>query len=201
MHFNYKYISFFLFFTVFVYPEIKQPLAPLSEPATFANKKKRVIKYLAELTPHLNVDIEFTQAWFEQNNPILTCIVAKLLEKETNQLIGKIEFAYDHFHSDTGYITQLLILPEYRKKSYGSILLQFGIDTFTKWGCDKIKLEAQPFNLKDGESADVMLPKLIAFYKRHGAQLIAQNEFAADMMFYLKSAETIVNSAETIVNS
>ncbi len=186
MRIHLKLILFTLFFVLSTHPEIKQPLIPLSEPKVVSRKNKKLIGYQANLSTQFDLNIKFIQSLLSESEPILSVIVAELIDKETHEPRGSVEFGLHHYPNIAGYIRSLHILPEHRGKSYGSILLKFAISTLSQWGCKHISFEAQPFNLKEGESVAVMLPKLIAFYQRHGAQLISQNEYAADMKIDLQ---------------
>lgn len=102
-------------------------------------------------------------------------------------IVGQVEFSYDRT-SKKGYIARLHVEPAHRKKSFGSILLQFALDTLTQCKNDEIRWVASPFNLPAEQTSSEMLPKLIAFYQRHGAQMLNSTQWSAEMRYYPKLA-------------
>lgn len=102
---------------------------------------------------------------------------------------GNINFHYNKV-TNTARIESLHIRPEYRKKSFGSILLTFALQTLTECKCKVVTWLASPFNLRKGEDQKTMLPKLTAFYKKHGAIITDEREFNADVVFYPKISDT-----------
>lgn len=105
---------------------------------------------------------------------------------------GLIEFGNVNFHynkaTNAARIESLHIRPDHRKKSFGSMLLTFALQTLTECKCTIVTWMACPFNLKEGEDQKQMLPKLIAFYKRHGGVVTQEREFNADIIFIPKTA-------------
>lgn len=101
--------------------------------------------------------------------------------------VGTTYFWYDtetHF----GYISHLHIEQEQRSKSYGSILLRFALDMLAEQNAHEIGWIASPFCLRAGEKVEAMLPKLIAFYQRHGATMLSTDGNTAQMRYYPKLA-------------
>jgi hypothetical protein len=108
----------------------------------------------------------------------------KLKDKSTGKELGHVKFSYDKGRK-SGYISLLKVPREERKCSYGSILLKFALEKLSAQNCKGgITWQAYPFDLNPYESQEEMLPKLIAFYQRHGAQLISQNKWSAEMAYY-----------------
>jgi GNAT superfamily N-acetyltransferase len=102
-----------------------------------------------------------------------------------NQIIGKVEF-YFFKSNNTGRIELLAIEPEYRRQSFGSTLLTCALDTLSDMGSTAIYWSACPLQLPEDQTRQIMLPKLIAFYERHGAQtlFIDQVNAIAQMAYY-----------------
>ncbi len=103
----------------------------------------------------------------------------------SSQELGYIMFSYNKL-SKTGYISRLHIPKEHRQHSYGSKLLKFALAELTQMKCITINWQACPFDLAEGERSEDMLPKLIAFYKRHGAQVLSQGTTSAQLAYYPK---------------
>lgn len=114
-------------------------------------------------------------------------INATLVCAKTGQYLGYIIFEYNS-STKQGHISRLHVTTKQRKKSYGSILLQFALDTLTECDCQKIDWTAYPFDLPANENRQSMLPKLIAFYERHGAELVSKGENSAQIVFDPKKA-------------
>lgn len=120
--------------------------------------------------------------------------VAEIKNIHGKQVIGIITYAIpnDHLFPNASlypYIHLIRIEKEYRRKSYGSILLKFALNKIATSNC-KIKtvyLYAQPHCLSDNETREEMLPKLIEFYKKHGATLKLLGLQSATMAFELKT--------------
>ena len=108
-----------------------------------------------------------------------------VLFDQCEQELGKISFSYDQ-NTRAGYIQSLHITPSKRKQSFGSILLTFALATLTECKCTIVTWLASPFNLREGEDARAMLPKLVAFYQRHGAIVTQMREYNADISYYTK---------------
>lgn len=107
-------------------------------------------------------------------------------EISNKKKLGNIEFDY-YTYNNTAKIRKLHVEPTERKKSYGSILLRFALDTLTELGSSAIYWEAKPFDLKEGQTPENMLPKLIAFYQKHGAQVQTIGTKNAQMAYYPSS--------------
>jgi len=105
---------------------------------------------------------------------------AQLFDQAMEKELGAISFSYNKEFLN-GCIHRLHIEPSERKKSYGSILLTFALETLTECKCAVVNWKASPFNLQQGQTAEAMLPKLIAFYQKHGGQLVS-----ADIAYYPK---------------
>lgn len=112
-----------------------------------------------------------------------TIYEAVLRDSFTSKELGRIGFSYNKF-TQTGYISRLHVAREERKQSYGSILLKFALEKLTQLNCLGIYWQAYPFDLNVGQTSENMLPKLIAFYQRHGAQVLSQNTNSAQMAYY-----------------
>ncbi len=108
---------------------------------------------------------------------------AVLKDPGSGKVLGRVLFSYDKF-AKSGYIARLHVQPEERKQSYGSSLLKFALQKLTDLKCIGIYWQAYPFDLRADQTSQNMLPKLIAFYKRHGAQVLSQNETSAQMAYY-----------------
>jgi GNAT superfamily N-acetyltransferase len=145
-------------------------------------------------------------------NPVITLENEPSLqidENESNGIVsfratladqcGLIEFGNVNFHynkaTNAARIESLHIRPDHRKKSFGSILLTFALQTLTECKCTIVTWMASPFNLKAGEDQKLMLPKLIAFYKRHGGIVTQEREFNADIIFIPKAAAPAVDQS------
>lgn len=100
---------------------------------------------------------------------------------------GYVMFNYDKT-SKAAHIETLYVRSEFRKKSFGSLLLTFALQTLTECKCTIVTWIASPFNLKEGEDSKLMLPKLIAFYQRHGAVVTQQREWNAEIAYYPKTS-------------
>lgn len=98
---------------------------------------------------------------------------------------GNVNFHYRKSNMQ-GRIESLHIRPDHRKKSFGSMLLTFALQTLTECKCTIVTWLASPFNLRDGENQRSMLPKLLAFYQKHGGIITQQRELTADIAFYPK---------------
>lgn len=107
-------------------------------------------------------------------------------EIATNKELGSIEFHFYTFNN-TAQISKLHIKSQERKKSYGSILLRFALDTLTELGCSAIYWMACPFDLNPEQTQENMLPKLVAFYQKHGAQALSIGTKNAQMAYYPSS--------------
>lgn len=71
-----------------------------------------------------------------------------------------------------------------RQKGYGSILLQKVFAVLQDEQYRKLRWHVYPIFLRNHESLEAMFPKLIDFYKQHGAQL-DEPEDDKIMMYYL----------------
>lgn len=108
---------------------------------------------------------------------------AKLLDQCKE--VGKVRFTYYRDNnSNSGYINVLHVNKDNRKQSYGSVLLQFALDTLTELNCAVIRWTASPFDLQKGQTQQTMLPKLVGFYQKHGAQVLSKNTCTAEMVYY-----------------
>lgn len=106
-----------------------------------------------------------------------------ILYDQCEQELGKVIFNYNA-QTRSGYIESLHIYPNHRKKSFGSTLLTFALQTLTECKCIIVTWLACPFNLRDGENAKTMLPKLVAFYQKHGGVVTHLREATADIAYY-----------------
>ena len=116
-------------------------------------------------------------------NDTRICFVITLFEFGTDKEVGSIQFSFDAA-TKSAYISRLHVAQEERKKSYGSILLTFTLETLTECGCTVVNWMASPFDLTPGQDARLMLPKLVAFYERHGAQMLSSTGYNANMIYY-----------------
>jgi|ERR1700733_124113 len=77
---------------------------------------------------------------------------------------------------NTAHLDVLEIKQEEREKSYGSFLLRAALhDVENAESCIHMKWSVVPLNLRDGEQEQEMLPRLIDFYKKHGAIVYRPN--------------------------
>ena len=127
---------------------------------------------------NLSITVDFqneteTEIYFE----------AVLKDSETARELGRVVYSYNK-NTKTGYIARLHVNRDERKHSYGSKLLKFALTKLTNLQCIGIYWQAYPFDLLADQTSENMLPKLIAFYKRHGAQVLSQNSSSAQMAYY-----------------
>lgn len=126
-----------------------------------------------------NISIESTFT-IETNGTFYEAI---LRDNKTKKELGRVVFSYNKF-TKFGYIAQLHVAREERNHSYGSMLLKFALEKLTQLHCNSIYWQAYPFDLCTNQTPEAMLPKLIAFYKRHGAQVLSQTASSAQMVYY-----------------
>lgn len=124
----------------------------------------------------------------EENESGNTTALKAIISDHCGQEYGYVMFNYNK-DTKTARIETLHVRPPYRKKSFGSMLLTFALQTLTECRCTIVTWLASPFNLKEGEDQRIMLPKLVAFYKRHGGIVIQQREWNADIAYYPKLAK------------
>lgn len=108
---------------------------------------------------------------------------AALNDLQTARELGRVVYSFNK-NTKTGYIARLHVQRDERKHSYGSRLLKFALSKLTDLHSTGIYWQAYPFDLLDNQTSEGMLPKLIAFYKRHGAQVLSQNNSSAQMAYY-----------------
>lgn len=106
-----------------------------------------------------------------------------VLNDATSNELGRISFSFNKL-TKTGYISRLHVLRTARRNSYGSVLLRYALKTLTHLKCTCINWMAFPFDLAEGQTQENMLPKLIAFYQRHGALVLSQTGNSAQMAYY-----------------
>lgn len=125
----------------------------------------------------------------EENETGNTTAVKAVISDHCGEEYGYVMFNYDKA-TKTGRIETLHVRPPYRKKSFGSILLTFALQTLTECKCTIVTWLASPFNLKEGEDQRIMLPKLVAFYQRHGGIVTQMREWNADIAYLPKISKS-----------
>ncbi len=106
-----------------------------------------------------------------------------IFEQNSCKEKGYIQFSFNNA-TKQAYIEYLHIYKNERRKNYGSILLTFALETLTELQAVKVEWHASPFDLAMGEERDTMLPKLIAFYERHGARMTQFTQTGNAQMVY-----------------
>lgn len=97
--------------------------------------------------------------------------IAVIMNSKTNQEYGSLIYHVQPLN--VVYIRRFVIDPNFRKQQLGSKLLQTVLDKLPSlYGCKKVTLQARPFELREGETKQQMLPKLIKFYEKHGAKVV-----------------------------
>jgi hypothetical protein len=109
-----------------------------------------------------------------------------LVDNATQKYIANAAFSYDKT-DQCGHISNLQVCQNARNQSYGSKLLKHVLEKLSTH-CNEIYFQAYPYDLKSDQTKQEMLPKLISFYQRQGAQVISQNNFSANMVYYPKSS-------------
>lgn len=99
------------------------------------------------------------------------CVTVMQEQKNT---IGFLAFYANDFVTKIGYITLIGILPEFRRKGYGTELLQYCFDTMKASGMRKVRLEVDA----DNKSA-------IFYYKKNGFLVIDK---ARSSSFFMQRA-------------
>lgn len=96
---------------------------------------------------------------------------AVIKNSKTNQIYGSL--IYQVQSRDEVYIRRFVVDSNYRKQGWGSKLLQAVLAQLPSlYGCKKVTLKAEPLELKEQETPQHMLPKLIKFYQKQGARVI-----------------------------
>lgn len=96
--------------------------------------------------------------------------IAVIKNKMTNESYGHLIYQLQPLN--VVYIRRLVIDPEYRNHELGGKLLKAVLERLPSlYGCKKVTLLASPMELRDGETKEQMLPKLIKFYEKHGAKV------------------------------
>lgn len=134
----------------------------------------------SQLSIPANTTISFE---YQSENEAGTFFEAVLKDIETGKELGRVVFSYNKFNK-SGYVARLHVAREERGNSYGSKLLNFALEKLTTLQCSAIYWQAYPFDLFADQTSEGMLPKLIAFYKRHGAQVLSQTGTSAQMAYY-----------------
>lgn len=95
---------------------------------------------------------------------------AVIKNSKTNQIYGSLIYQVQPF--DVVYLRRFVIEPDYRKQEWGSKLLKAVLEKLPSlYGCKKVTIFASPIELKEAETEQEMLPKLIKFYEKHGAKV------------------------------
>ena len=139
-----------------------------------------------ENEPNLNIDQD-------ESHGIIS-FKATLTDQCGLEEFGNINFNYNKANK-SARIESLLIRPDHRKKSFGSMLLTFALQTLTECKCTIVTWMACPFNLRDGETTREMLPKLLAFYQRHGGIVTYMREYNADIAYYPRVRKSEINQS------
>lgn len=96
--------------------------------------------------------------------------IAAIINSKTNQEYGNL--IYQVQAAGVVYIRRLVIEPEYRQKKYGSKLLKIVLSKLPSLhNCSKVTVYAMPIELRAEETIQQILPKLIGFYQKQGAQI------------------------------
>lgn len=167
MHSSFKYALAFFIMCGF---------APNALPTTSEESNNSLAQ---AVSPYAHLEIEIYESQKDQSTVTFTVI---LKDSTTGCQLGSIIFEYNA-GSKKGFINRLHIFPNARKKSYGSILLQFALDSLTECDCQQVNWVASPFDLQKGQTQTDMLPKLIAFYEKHGAKMLSKTAYNAQMIF------------------
>lgn len=111
--------------------------------------------------------------------------IAVIKNRKTNESYGHLIYQLQDI--DVAFIRRFEIERAYREKGYGSKLLKIVLNTLPSLhGCTKVTLFASPIALKSDETKQELLPKLIAFYQKQGAQIDELKNDGAWMVFDLK---------------
>lgn len=79
----------------------------------------------------------------------------------------------------TGTITLLSVDPEYRRKGYGSKLMQAALDDLRERGCGRIYLTAIPLDAGDEGYAETQM-RLVRWYERFGFEVQEASRMVLD---------------------
>jgi GNAT superfamily N-acetyltransferase len=150
--------------------------------AWLGKEKLQLQTYKKRLTQYQNNQITVAIQW---DSDFETRYRADITDKITDKNLGFALFSYNKIEK-IGNISLLYIEQKERGHSYGDTLLKFVLEKLNSDNCNKIYWVAEPFNLNPNQTREDMLPKLIAFYQRQGAQVISQNATSAEMSFYPK---------------
>lgn len=145
---------------------------------------------ICDVKPALDPEVEFELYERQDSNGTvyLTAMLSNAI-KIPAEYIGKVNFGYNA-KTKIGFIDWLHISPTERKKSFGSMLLQFALDSLTECNCQEIRWTASPFDLSGKQTKQDMLPKLIAFYEKHGAKVASKEPTHASMLYHPKKGSS-----------
>ena len=147
----------------------------------FSNQSSSIEQYpSAQKTTQSNTTIQIDSQFESETNIIYEAV---LRDGTPGKEYGRVVFSYDK-RNNSGYISRLHVAREHRQQSCGSRLLTFALDKLSSLNCTEIYWQAYPFDLKPNQTQEGMLPKLIAFYQKHGAQIVSKNATSAQMVYY-----------------
>ena len=116
--------------------------------------------------------------------------IAEIKNLQSNEVYGCIIYSvpsptYAYHYALHPHIDSLKIALNQRGNGYGSILVTFALNKITSAQCEQktISLTAVPYDLREGETTEEILPKLIKFYEKLGAKLLDKNDRGASMRF------------------
>jgi len=135
-----------------------------------------------DLGQSLHTGATITLEYAAENETTIT-MEASAHDSSTLGNVGRIVFSFNKFTKD-GYIDRLHVSKDKRGSSYGSMLLRFALTKLTSLRCKAVYWQACPYDLHAHQTPENMLPKLIKFYQRHGAQLLFQSDYSARMVYY-----------------
>ncbi len=185
MNISYLFASTIIFFSIFLNTSI-------SADTPAANNSVSTVTARETLVDTQKIAIDLADAptlSIEENESGNTTALKAIISDHCGEEYGYVMFNYNK-DTKTARIETLHVRPPYRKKSFGSMLLTFALQTLTECKCTIVTWLASPFNLKEGEDQKIMLPKLVAFYKRHGGVVIQQREWNADIAYFPKIANS-----------